>query len=108
MIVECYDFHVSSSCYLVEIGLVSTVEQNLIGICRSFQTWGIIKALCILDEFTGLDRDMEGSPKRWKKLVDSEAPEKEKLPQDWKSQPPLIRMCILRALRPDRMTYALR
>ncbi|XP_077976399.1 dynein beta chain, ciliary-like isoform X2 [Styela clava] len=74
----------------------------------SNQTWGIIKALALLDEFSGLDRDIEGSPKRWKKLVDSEAPEKEKLPQDWKTQPPVIRMCILRTLRPDRMTYALR
>lgn len=68
----------------------------------------MIKSLSLLDEFVGLDRDIEGSPKRWKKLMDSEAPEKEKLPQDWKSRPQVIRMCILRAIRPDRMTYALR
>jgi len=49
------------------------------------QAWGVIKALSTLDDFLNLDRDIEGSPKRWKKLVDSEAPEKEKLPQEWKT-----------------------
>nr|CAB3238531.1 dynein beta chain, ciliary-like [Phallusia mammillata] len=72
------------------------------------QAWGVIKAMSILDEFLNLDRDIEGSPKRWKKLVDSEAPEKEKLPQEWKTKPPVQQMCILRTLRPDRMTYSLR
>ena len=68
----------------------------------------MIKALSTLDDFLNLDRDIEGSPKRWKKLVDSEAPEKEKLPQEWKTKPAIQQMCILRTLRPDRMPYALR
>uniref|UniRef100_H2Y999 AAA+ ATPase domain-containing protein n=1 Tax=Ciona savignyi TaxID=51511 RepID=H2Y999_CIOSA len=72
------------------------------------QAWGVIKAMSLLDEFLNLDRDIEGSPKRWKKLVDSEAPEKEKLPQEWKNKPIIQQLCILRTLRPDRMTYALR
>lgn len=61
-----------------------------------------------MDEFRGLDRDIEGSAKRWKKWVDSECPEKEKFPQEWKSKTSFQKLIMLRALRPDRMTYALR
>lgn len=46
--------------------------------------------------------------KRWKKFVENEYPEKEKLPQEWKNKSALQRLCILRALRPDRMTYAVK
>ena len=80
---------------------------NISFIFFKLQAWGVIKAMSSLDEFLNLDRDIEGSAKRWKKLVDSEAPEKEKLPQEWKNKPPVQQMCILRTLRPDRMTYAL-
>ncbi|XP_060103688.1 dynein axonemal heavy chain 11 [Heteronotia binoei] len=72
------------------------------------QSWSAIRAIALMDEFRGLDRDIEGSAKRWKKWVDSECPEKEKLPQEWKSKSSFQKLIILRALRPDRMTYALR
>ncbi|XP_051721899.1 dynein axonemal heavy chain 11 [Ctenopharyngodon idella] len=72
------------------------------------QAWGVIRSLSMLDAFRGLDRDVEGSAKRWRKLVESECPERERLPQDWKNKSPLQRLIILRAIRPDRMTYALR
>ncbi|EMP29854.1 Dynein heavy chain 11, axonemal [Chelonia mydas] len=72
------------------------------------QSWSAIKAIALMDEFRGLDRDIEGSAKRWKKWVDSECPEKEKFPQEWKNKSSLQKLIILRALRPDRMTYALR
>lgn len=62
----------------------------------------------MLEAFRGLDKDVEGSAKRWRKLVESESPERERLPLDWKSKTPLQRLIILRAIRPDRMTYALR
>lgn len=61
-----------------------------------------------MDEFSGLDKDMESSPKRWRKIVESQCPEQERLPQDWKNKSPLQKLIILRALRPDRMTYILR
>ncbi|KAL5106320.1 hypothetical protein TcWFU_007241 [Taenia crassiceps] len=70
--------------------------------------WGAIKALTTLEAFSNLDSDIEGSAKRWKKVVDSEKPEHERLPQDWKNKTHLQRLCILRALRPDRMLYAVR
>ncbi|CUT99220.1 dynein beta chain ciliary [Echinococcus multilocularis] len=70
--------------------------------------WGAIKALTTLKTFNNLDSDIEGSAKRWKKVVDSEKPENERLPQEWKNKTHLQRLCILRALRPDRMLYAIR
>ncbi|XP_039545600.1 dynein heavy chain 11, axonemal [Pimephales promelas] len=70
--------------------------------------WSAVKTMSFTDEFRGLDRDIEGSPKRWKKVVESECPEKEKLPQEWKSKSSLQKLILMRALRPDRMTYAVR
>ncbi len=61
-----------------------------------------------MEDFGGLDRDVESSPKRWRKIVESSCPEKERLPQDWKNKSSLQKLIILRALRPDRITYTLR
>uniref|UniRef100_A0AAV2JVC4 Uncharacterized protein n=1 Tax=Knipowitschia caucasica TaxID=637954 RepID=A0AAV2JVC4_KNICA len=74
----------------------------------SHHCWGGVKSLCAMDDFRNLDRDIEGSSKRWRKLVESECPEKEPLPQEWKNKTALQRLCVMRALRPDRMTYAVR
>ncbi|XP_013396327.1 dynein beta chain, ciliary isoform X2 [Lingula anatina] len=68
--------------------------------------WGGIKALSAMEDFRNLDRDIEGSAKRWKKFVESECPEKEKFPQEWKNKTSLQKLCMMRALRPDRMSYA--
>ncbi|XP_015255846.1 PREDICTED: dynein heavy chain 11, axonemal [Cyprinodon variegatus] len=72
------------------------------------QSWGAIKTISTMEGFSGLDKDMESSPKRWRKIVESSTPENEKLPQDWKNKSLLQKLIILRALRPDRLTYALR
>ncbi|KAM5271528.1 dynein axonemal heavy chain 11 [Ctenodactylus gundi] len=72
------------------------------------QSWSAIKAVSLRDEFRGLDRDVEGSAKQWRKWVESECPEKEKLPQEWKKKNLIQKLIILRAVRPDRITYALR
>ncbi|OAF71285.1 Axonemal beta dynein heavy chain 17 [Intoshia linei] len=71
-------------------------------------SWGGIKELATNDEFRNLDRDIEGSAKRWKKFVESETTEKEKFPQEWKNKNSLQKLCMLRALRPDRMSYAIK
>jgi dynein heavy chain len=71
-------------------------------------SWGGIKSLSQMIEFKNLDRDIESSAKRWKKFVDSEYPEKEKFPQEWKNKSALQKLCMMRALRPDRMTYAIK
>lgn len=74
----------------------------------SNNSWGGICSLASRDDFRNLDRDIETQSKRWKKLVESDCPEKEKFPQEWKNKTALQRLCIMRALRPDRMTYAVK
>ncbi|NXT77896.1 DYH9 protein, partial [Zapornia atra] len=88
--------------YPAQTGVTSPVEF------LSDHSWGGIKALSSMEEFRNLDRDIEGSAKRWKKFVESECPEKEKFPQEWKNKSALQRLCLMRAIRPDRMTYAVR
>lgn len=56
--------------------------------------------------FRNIDRDIESSPKRWKKFVESECPEREKFPQEWNNKTSFQRLMMMTALRPDRMTYA--
>ncbi|KAJ8873729.1 hypothetical protein PR048_024563 [Dryococelus australis] len=73
----------------------------------SNSSWGGIRSLSSRDEFRNLDRDIESSSKRWKKFVESDCPEREKFPQEWKNKTALQRLCMMRALRPDRMTYAI-
>lgn len=70
-------------------------------------SWGGVCSLSSRDEFRNLDRDIENSSKRWKKLVETDCPEREKFPQEWKSKTSIQRLCMMRALRPDRMTYAM-
>uniref|UniRef100_A0A8C9NDF6 Dynein axonemal heavy chain 17 n=1 Tax=Serinus canaria TaxID=9135 RepID=A0A8C9NDF6_SERCA len=72
------------------------------------QNWGAVKALSEMEEFTSLENDIESSAKRWKRFVEMEAPENEVLPMDWKNKSALQKLCVLRCLRPDRMTYAIR
>lgn len=68
--------------------------------------WGGVKTLSNIDGFFGLERDIDQSMKRWKKFIESEAPEMEILPGEWKNRTPMQKLCILRTLRPDRMIYA--
>ena len=69
--------------------------------------WGAIKSLAAMEAFRNLDRDIENNAKRWKKFVEADAPEKEKFVGDWKKKDALQRLCMMRALRPDRMIYAI-
>ncbi|XP_030605544.1 dynein heavy chain 11, axonemal [Archocentrus centrarchus] len=86
----------------VEVSKVSPVPF------LSPSAWGAIKTISTMEGFSGLDRDIESSPNRWRKIVESSCPEKERLPQDWKNMSSLQKLIILRALRPDRVTYSLR
>ncbi|XP_024130607.1 dynein heavy chain 9, axonemal [Oryzias melastigma] len=74
----------------------------------SNQAWGGIKSLSSMEEFRNLDQDIESTPNRWKRMVESECPEREQLPGEWKKKTSLQRLCIMRVLRPDRMTNAIR
>ncbi|KAK9886617.1 hypothetical protein WA026_017539 [Henosepilachna vigintioctopunctata] len=71
-------------------------------------SWGGIKSLSQLDELRNLDKDLEGAAKRWKKFVESPTPEREFYPGEWKNKNEVLQLCMMRALRPDRMTYAMK
>jgi len=67
-------------------------------------TWYAANALIKLEGFENLTNDLVSSSKRFKEWSDLEAPEKEKLPLEYKNLAPLPRLCLIRCLRPDRMT----
>lgn len=72
----------------------------------SNRLWGSLRMLSQLDAFRGIDKDLEAYSKRWRQFIESETPEREKLPGDWRHRSPFQRLCIVRTLRPDRVTYA--
>ncbi|KAI9004406.1 dynein heavy chain [Hyaloraphidium curvatum] len=70
--------------------------------------YSAIKQLSTKEGFKTLSVDIENSAKQWKKYCELEAPELEKMPQDWKNKTPLQKLCVLRCLRPDRMINTIR
>jgi len=71
--------------------------------------WPRVKALEGLKRFQGLGDNMQSDSDDWMKFFDSEMPEDSKLPGDYqKSLGPFDRLILLRAMRPDRCTTALR
>lgn len=71
-------------------------------------TWGAVLALRDLEDFGALPDDVIGSAKRWRDWAELERPEAEPLPGDWKKLPDFQRLQVIRAIRPDRMTAAVR
>ena len=69
-------------------------------------SWWAANTLTKVEGFDNLANDLVTSSKRFKEWCDLEAPEREKLPLEYKNLPPLERLCVVRALRPDRMTMA--
>merc|ERR1712196_693884 len=70
-------------------------------------SWWAVNALQKLEGFENIVNDVVASSKRFKEWCDLEASEKEKLPLEYKSLPPLQRLLVIRCLRPDRMTMAM-
>ena len=71
--------------------------------------WPKVKALEGLKRFTGLGDNMQSDTDEWQKWFDSEMPEQAKLPGDYqKNLNNFDRLIILRAMRPDRVTTALK
>ena len=58
--------------------------------------WAFPPALCLWN-----------APFRWKEWTDLEAPEKERLPGEWRSLGEFDRLLVIRALRPGRITSAI-
>ena len=83
-------------------GTLTTTRLKFLGEQSHF-----FQSLTTMPEFYGLDKDIEGSAKRWKKFVESECIENEKFPTEWKNKTLMQRLCMIRVLRPDRMIYAI-
>ncbi|KAI0982004.1 hypothetical protein GJ496_010034, partial [Pomphorhynchus laevis] len=72
------------------------------------RTYGAVKTLSKLRYFSGLDIDVESNSRKWKTFIESELPQTIRLHGEWNNLNDIQRLCIVRALRPDRMVYALR
>ncbi|GBF97683.1 flagellar outer dynein arm heavy chain beta [Raphidocelis subcapitata] len=70
--------------------------------------WGAVQALREIDDYATLPDDLVGSSKRWREWMELERPEDEPLPGDWKRMPEFERLLLFRALRPDRLTAAMK
>ena len=71
--------------------------------------WPRIKALEGLKRYQGLGDSMQSDSDEWQKWFDGEMPEVAKFPGDYqKILSPFDRLILLRAMRPDRVTTALR
>jgi len=72
--------------------------------------WQTVNALGDLEEFQRFPGDMVEASPRFREWYNSATPETEKLPLDWSGldKTPFLKMLVVRALRPDRMTIAVR
>lgn len=71
--------------------------------------WPRVKALEGMKRFAGLGDNMQSDSDEWLKWFDSEMPESAKLPGDYqKTCSKFDRLILLRAMRPDRVSTALK
>ena len=68
--------------------------------------WAAVKGLENVKIFANLISQMEGEALAWRKWYAEEKAETAELPRTFKDLSLFHRMLLLRALRPDRMTYA--
>ncbi len=72
--------------------------------------WFSVLRLAEIEEFEKLPDSIEKElPARFKDWVNELSPENVRLPSEWRKleSQPFLKLCIIRALRPDRMTNAL-
>lgn len=74
------------------------------------QSWFSVMRLAEIEEFEKLPDSIEKDlPARFKDWFNELNPENVKLPSEWRKleNQPFLKLCVIRALRPDRMTAAL-
>jgi len=94
--------------FLVRAPKLMGVEKTIEWLPPS--VWGSLQELIKLDGFQKFCSDMEGSPNRFKEWYNKGRPESSPLPLDWRKlddSDPFKKLCILRAMRQDRMTTAM-
>merc|ERR1711990_1032798 len=84
-------------------------EDNLVDWLPN-SAWQSVQALADLDEFQRFPADLVEAAPRFREWYNAAAPETEKLPLDWAGldKTPFLKMLVIRALRPDRMTIAVK
>ena len=72
--------------------------------------WGMVELLSEYDGFTTLAKDLEESAPRFLEWFNHTTPESEKLPLDWRTldSTPFKKLVVIRCLRPDRLTVAVK
>jgi dynein heavy chain len=69
--------------------------------------WAAVKGLESIKIFEHLINQMDSEPHLWRKWYVDEKPESTELPKSVKDINLFYRILLLRAMRPDRLTYAL-
>mmetsp|Transcript_13737 Transcript_13737/g.31794 ORF Transcript_13737/g.31794 Transcript_13737/m.31794 type:complete len:4493 (-) Transcript_13737:49-13527(-) len=73
----------------------------------SDSAWSSVQALHEFEMFENLPTDIETSAKRFREWYEFDRPEDHPLPGDLKKLSPFHRLCVIRCLRPDRVSDAL-
>lgn len=73
------------------------------------EQWSAVESLGEIQGFEKLPSDILESDVRFREWCNSSSPETEKLPLDWREldKAPLLKLLVVRCLRPDRMTVAM-
>eukprot|EP00003_Mantamonas_plastica_P006669 TRINITY_DN1548_c0_g2_i8.p1 TRINITY_DN1548_c0_g2~~TRINITY_DN1548_c0_g2_i8.p1 ORF type:complete len:4445 (-),score=1771.15 TRINITY_DN1548_c0_g2_i8:52-13386(-) len=87
-------------------GKLTTAEENPLEEWLTDQNWLAVKSLSTLETFHGLADDVLNSEKSWRKWMESEVPEKTKMPSDWRQKDSFQKLLLLKAFRLDRLGYA--
>uniref|UniRef100_A0A7S1HZX9 Dynein heavy chain n=1 Tax=Eutreptiella gymnastica TaxID=73025 RepID=A0A7S1HZX9_9EUGL len=70
------------------------------------QQWDNVGYIGELEGLEKLTLDIQSGMKRWREWVELEAPERERLPGEWRSLCAFDRLLVIRALRPERIMHA--
>ncbi|GBG27447.1 Dynein heavy chain 17, axonemal [Hondaea fermentalgiana] len=84
------------------------MEENPLDDWLPDASWQAVQSLSKLDDFMNLSNDLVEAAPRFRDWVSHSHPETEKLPLDWAhlDRTPFLKLLVIRALRPDRMTFA--
>jgi dynein heavy chain len=94
--------------YLINAPKVMGVEKTMDWVPNP--VWSALQALIKLEDFQRFVSDMEASPNRFKEWYNKGRPESTQLPLEWRKldeNAPFAKLCVVRAMRQDRMTTAL-
>lgn len=92
--------------YPVQNDKVGPIPEN-ISSWMTENVWFLIHGLKELPAFADLVDDVCKSIKFWRAWMEDEKAEKSPLPQKFADKTPFQRLCLIRAMRPDRITNAL-